>query len=193
MSLPALSTHISPDFEVSVEGTFLKILYDVGFRLTKIDPIVSTFIQFAVSQKEWVLDVSCGFGIATIPTIMSGGYVIANDLEEQYLESIKRKIPTQHTERLRTLKAVFPDEIQLEENSVVAILITRLLYFFSDTKIEYSLTHAFKWLKPGGKIFIGPKAIKEHDLIIHTLSKSGFLVASDTLPSRERGIIAQKP
>jgi len=192
MSLPALSTHKPPDFEASTEGAFLKILYDAGFRLTKIDPTVNAFIQFAVSQKEWVLDVSCGFGMATIPIIMSGGYVIANDLEDQHLESIKRKIPIQHTEHLRTLKAVFPDEIQLE-NSLIAILISRFFRFFSDSKIEQSLAFSFQWLKPGGKIFIECEAIKERDLIIHTLSQSGFLVVPDTFSSRERGIIAQKP
>ena len=193
MNLPTLSTHVSPNFEPSAEGVFLKILYDVGFRLTTIDPTISAFIQFAASQKEWVLDVSCGFGVATIPIIMSGGYVIANDLEEQHVESIKRKIPTQHIEHLRTLKAVFPDEVQLEENSVVAILISRFFRFFSDSKIEQSLALSFQWLKPGGKIFIECEAIRARDLIIRVLSQSGFLVVSDTFSSRERGIIAQKP
>jgi SAM-dependent methyltransferase len=183
MNTPIMSTHTPPNFEPSAEGAFLETLYNVGFRLTEIDAIANAFIQFAIAKKGWTLDVGCAFGIATIPTIIGGGYVIANDLDEQYLDSIKWKIPPQYHDHLQLSKAVFPDDIQLEENSLAGVLISRIFRFFTGSKIEQSLALCFKWLKPGGKIFIGC------ELMNSALTNAGFLIErSDFL-----GIIAQKP
>jgi len=186
MNTPILSTHIPPNFESSPEGVYLKTLYNVGFRLTKISPLISAFIQFSINQKEWVLDVGCGFGIATIPIIIDGGKVIANDLNEQNLDSLKRKIPTESHGRLQFSNAVFPDGIVLADNSLTAILISRFFRFFTNPKLERTLMLCFQWLKPGGKIFIG---CNKPELINDTLTNAGFLIER----SDPFGIIGQKP
>jgi predicted SAM-dependent methyltransferase len=46
-----------------------------------------------------------------------------------------------------------PNEVDFEENSLGAVLTSRVLSFILPEELEISFEKIFKWLKPGGKYF----------------------------------------
>jgi len=125
-----------------------------GFMTTTLDAYSKQFVEFAKDADGPVLEVGAAYGVATIPALQNGATVIANDLDERHLQILKDRTPEAFHSQLILKPGRFPDELELEENSVSAILICRVLHFFDGETIERSIAKAHRWLKPGGKLFI---------------------------------------
>ena len=136
-----------------IEENFYLTLNKMGYMLVKPDVINQAFIDFSSPEKAPVLDIGCAYGVSTIPALLKGAHVIANDLDVHHLEILRSKVPLEHLGRLQIKKGRMPEDLDFPEKSLEAILASRVLNFVHPDKLKgcFSLIH--KWLKPGGKFF----------------------------------------
>ncbi len=125
----------------------------MGYMLSKPEKYIQAFIDFAPYAPGPSLDIGAAYGLATIPALEKGAYVIANDLEEKHLHILKNKVPSPLLDHLEIKKGRMPNELDFEENSLGAVLASRVLNFVHPHELEISLAKIFKWLRPGGKFF----------------------------------------
>ncbi|HAT8326965.1 TPA: methyltransferase [Legionella pneumophila] len=139
-----------------------------GFTTTPCDPVSQQFIAHAALAAKHggrVLEIGAAFGAATLEAIAQGVTVYCNDIDPENLAVVKRRfLETTHEDqesvtgdnnKLVLVPGELPDElIGLPEKHFDAILICRVLHFFSGAKIEESLSLLSKLLAPKGKIYI---------------------------------------
>lgn len=160
------STHdIAMPTEDEKTGQFLKTHNPSGgFTTTPCDPVSQKFIEYAANGNT-ILEVGAAFGAATLQALAKGATVFCNDIEpnnlavvrKRYLKKInsEKTLVTGDTAKLVLVPGAFPDELAgLPKNFFDAILICRVLHFFSGNKIEQSLQQLSQHLKPGGKLFV---------------------------------------
>ncbi len=133
---------------------YIQTLNKMGQMTTTLDPYSSDFISFAKNTTLPVLEIGAAYGVATLPTLKTGARVIANDLSQDHLDILKSQVDLESQSRLTLLPGSFPDEINLEPNSIEGALVCRVLHFFSGPMIEASLEKIFRWLVPGGKLYV---------------------------------------
>ena len=117
------------------------------------------FIAYAIqnsSQKYPALDIGAAYGVATLPAVRGGAWVIANDLDQRHLTALMLQLNHESEEikqRLTVKLGCILNEIEFPENSLSAILISAVLHFFTGKEIERLMAKMYRWLKPGGKLF----------------------------------------
>lgn len=139
-----------------------------GFTTTPCDPVSQRFIEHAaLSAKHGgkVLEIGAAFGAATLEAIAKGATVFCNDIDPENLAVVRQRFMettddpseslTGDSSKLILVPGELPNElIGLPEKQFDAILICRVLHFFSGAKIEESLGLLSKLLAPKGKIYI---------------------------------------
>ncbi|WP_115702557.1 class I SAM-dependent methyltransferase [Legionella sainthelensi] len=139
-----------------------------GFTTTPCDPVSQRFIEHAaLSAKNGgkVLEIGAAFGAATLEAIAKGATVFCNDIDPENLAVVRQRFMettddpseslTGDSSKLILVPGELPNElIGLPEKQFDAILICRVLHFFSGAKIEESLALLSKLLAPNGKIYI---------------------------------------
>jgi len=119
--------------------------------------------QVTVALLEWlsrleqpaplVLDIGAGFGVATLPLLEAGARVISLDLEESHLTSIRQEAERRSiSKRLTTVVGQFPRSLHFED--LDAIHCSNVLHFLPGSEIETGAANMFKWLRPGGNVFL---------------------------------------
>ncbi|CEK09264.1 putative Methyltransferase [Legionella hackeliae] len=152
-----------------IMGTFTKTYNPLGgFTTAPCDEISQKFIEHAalISQRGGkVLEIGAAFGAATLAAITKGATVFCNDISAENLAVVRNRskkiledednATTADHNRLVLIPGEFPNELSgLPEKSFDAILICRVLHFFTGSKIEEALVLMSKLLVPGGKIYI---------------------------------------
>lgn len=150
-------------------GQFLKTHNPSGgFTTTPCDPVSQKFIEYAseVAGKEGtVLEIGAAFGAASLQALANGAKVFCNDIDPSNLAVVRNRhlkaVGTQEASvtgddsKLVLVPGSFPDELAgLPKNFFDAILICRVLHFFTGDQIEKSLDQLSVHLKPGGKLFV---------------------------------------
>ena len=150
-------------------GGFLKTYNPQGgFTTVPCDFYSQQFIEYAgiISKNAGkVLEIAAAFGAASLRAAAQGANVFCNDIEprnlavvrNRYLEKMggKQDVVTGDDPKLVLVPGKFPEELDgLPKNFFDAILICRVLHFFTGEQIEKSLTQLFTSLKPGGKLYI---------------------------------------
>ncbi|MDR3504325.1 MAG: class I SAM-dependent methyltransferase [Legionella sp.] len=139
-----------------------------GFTTAPCDPISQKFLMDAAllaKNEGKVLEIGAAFGAATLETLAQGATVFCNDIDpanlavvrQRYLEMVPdtEKSITGDSNKLILVPGELPQElIGLPNKYFDAILICRVLHFFSGAKIEESLALMSQLLAPGGKIYI---------------------------------------
>lgn len=137
-----------------------------GFTTTPCDPVSQQFIAHAALSVEHggkVLEIGAAFGSATLEALAKGATVFCNDIDaenlavvrQRFIESADDASITGDNSKLVLVPGELPNElIGLPEKQFDAILICRVLHFFSGAKIEESLALLSKLLTPKGKIYI---------------------------------------
>lgn len=139
-----------------------------GFTTTPCDPVSIKFIEhasLAAKNHGKVLEIGAAFGAATLEAIEQGATVFCNDIEAENLAVVKKRYMelngknissnTGDDNNLVLIPGEFPNELSgLPKNSFDAILICRVLHFFSGAKIEESLEFLTSLLAPQGKIYV---------------------------------------
>ena len=139
-----------------------------GFTTTPCDPVSQRFMEHAaLSAKHGgkVLEIGAAFGAATLEAIAKGATVFCNDIDPKNLAVVRQRFMettdapseslTGDSSKLILVPGELPNElIGLPEKQFDAILICRVLHFFSGAKIEESLALLSKLLASNGKIYI---------------------------------------
>lgn len=105
-----------------------------------------------------MVDLGCAYGIASIAALEAGArHVIACDIEQEHLDALKNNVMQELNalqNNLTLKRGCFPDEIDFERNSIGAVLCSYSLPYLTKDELDRGLEKIFKWLKPGGKLFI---------------------------------------
>lgn len=135
------------------EGLYVPTNNQMGFMLSKIDPFIRKFVDYAIfHKKKWHLDVGTAYGLSVLEVLKNGGKIIANDIDQFHLDTIAEN-STAYQENLR-LSCVDIRQAHFEKHSLSSILFSRVLHFFSLEEIIQTLKNASYWLAKGGYIYI---------------------------------------
>ena len=128
-------------------------LNGTGFMFKILDEFADDFIQFAGQTDGEALDIGCAFGVATIAALEAGGRVTACDLDARHLQILTDKTPAALRSRLTCITGDLP-RIYLPDPSYSASLCSRVLHFLDGSAIDASVRNMFRWLKPGGRLYL---------------------------------------
>jgi SAM-dependent methyltransferase len=166
---PSSIARVEPRHEREVTGIFTKTHNPFGgFTTTPCDPVSQQFITHAARSATTggkVLEIGAAFGAATLEAIAKGATVFCNDIDPANLAVVRQRFlettdessdsVTGDSSKLVLVPGALPQElIGLPEKYFDAILICRVLHFFSGAKIDESLALMSNLLAPGGKIYI---------------------------------------
>lgn len=134
----------------------VKTLNAMGFMNPSLDFIVEDFIDFAAEAQYPVLDGGAAYGVATIPALKAGATVIANDIDTRHLQLIVKDQHLSHAEKQRLFlnDRALPNDVNFPKNSLSAILLGRVLHFFTPAQVESMFQKANDWLVPGGRFYL---------------------------------------
>jgi SAM-dependent methyltransferase len=131
----------------------IRTLNNRGFTTSEPDPLSREFIGFAARCSAEVLDLGCAFGVATIPALEAGARVCACDMELLHLTALESRVRPAIRSNL-SLKCGKLPEVEFEEQRFDAILSSRVFHFLEGPAVDTELAKMFRWLRPGGKLFL---------------------------------------
>ncbi len=126
---------------------------DRGFMFEILDEYADEFIRLSGSSDDEALELGCAYGIATIPILGKGARVTACDMEQGHLDILKSRAPEGTLDQLTLVRGTLPD-IDLPENHFGTLLCSRVLHFLTGDEVDKSVHNMFRWLKPGGQLFL---------------------------------------
>ncbi|MGJ3502440.1 methyltransferase domain-containing protein, partial [Piscirickettsia salmonis] len=135
----------------SEQELFLETHNKTGYIATRLDPFTKEFINYAGNCDKAVMEIGAGFGFASEGALKAGAYVICNDLEASHLDVLKNKYKGNRD--LNILPGNILTDIELEANSLEAILVSRVIHFFSPSEVNQFIAKIEKWLCKGGRIY----------------------------------------
>ncbi|ASB52640.1 MULTISPECIES: non-ribosomal peptide synthetase [Bacillus amyloliquefaciens group] len=143
----------------------LKSAADIGFKgmvptlnrtgvmVEHLIPYSSDFAEYAGNYGGEVLDIGCAYGVAAIAALERGATVFAMDLEQKHLDILEQRVEDHYRDRL-TLKQGKLPQVDFEDGLFSAIHASRVIHFLSPDDVRLTLRKMYRWLKPGGKIFL---------------------------------------
>jgi SAM-dependent methyltransferase len=135
-----------------VEG-LVPTLNNKGFMFEVIDEFAEEFIRKSAESGDAALEVGCAYGVATIAALEEGARVTACDMDDGHLKVLESRTPAEYRDHLTTVQGTLPD-IDLPENHFGTLLCSRVLHFLTGDDIEASVGNMFRWLKPGGRLYL---------------------------------------
>ena len=135
-------------------GMLIPTLDGEGWIWLYRDEITQAYIDHAGRTKGLVLEIGAGYGDIVLEVLKRGARAFADEISGPQLEIIKARVSESGLTGLETIKAEFPEELDLPPGSIDGILISRVFHFFPGDRIRGSLRKAAEWLRPGGKVFI---------------------------------------
>ncbi|WP_310619794.1 class I SAM-dependent methyltransferase [Flexibacterium corallicola] len=112
------------------------------------------FVEFTSQIDKPAIDMGCAFGVATLPVLKKRKHIIACDLSEEHLATLRQETPKELLPYLQTQAGCFPQDFQFEESSIGAIHCSHLLHFLTGDELMEGLAKFKSWLCPNGKLFI---------------------------------------
>ena len=103
-----------------------------------------------INSEDVVLDLCAGNGLISLPFSKKCKAVTSVDISAVLIEKIK----LQNCLNIETIVADVK-EVDFEENSYSKIIIYFALQYFTEQETLLLFEKAFKWLRPGGKLFVG--------------------------------------
>lgn len=139
-----------PDF---ARAGMVPTLNGTGFMFEVRDGYADEFIHYAGRSADPVLDLGCAYGVATLPALEAGGRVVASDMEPRHLEILASKVPEGLRANLTCVPGQLP-ELDFAAGQFGAVLCSRVIHFLTGEEIDQSIAKIFRWLKPGGRLFL---------------------------------------
>ncbi|MBT5891582.1 MAG: class I SAM-dependent methyltransferase [Chromatiales bacterium] len=126
---------------------------DTGFMFEVLDDYALDFIRYSGECDSEVLELGCAYGVATILALEAGAKVRACDIDQRHLDILLSRVPDGLEAQLKTELQHLPDA-HLPDNQFAAILCSRVFHFLTGDEIDASLANMFRWLKPGGRLYL---------------------------------------
>jgi SAM-dependent methyltransferase len=126
---------------------------DKGFMFEVLDEYADDFIQTAGASNDAALEIGCAYGVATIAALQAGATITACDMDQRHLDVLRSRIDDKLAEQLTLQTGTLPD-IDLPEAHFGSLLCSRVLHFLTGEEIERSVQNMFRWLKPGGRLYL---------------------------------------
>lgn len=126
----------------------------MGWSGEAVNEVSRQFIGCAAGCRYPVLDIGAAYGVAAIPALAAGATVYANDLCDEHLSELRRRAPPEHLARLTTIRGRFPHDLGFSDGSLGAVHASQVFHFLTPGEVEDSLRLAFRWLRPGGRLFV---------------------------------------
>jgi SAM-dependent methyltransferase len=137
----------------SVYGGLIPTLNNRGFMSEKMDVYSTRFAEYAGSLEDESLDMGCAYGVATLAALENGARILACDMDPGHLDILKKELPPEFRDRLRTMVGVLPG-VDLPAASFGAILCSRVIHFLLGEEVRLVLKKMHRWLIPGGRLFM---------------------------------------
>ncbi len=139
----------------NTQSKLIPTLNNMGWMVASIgDPYTWDFIDYAANASLPVMEIGAAYGVAATSVLNQGGRIIVNDLEPHHLQALYGQTPEHLRKNLQVLPGSCIDGIELEGESVSAILCARVFHFFDSDTIATCLARFHRWLEPGGKLFV---------------------------------------
>ena len=126
---------------------------NMGFSVSKPDLCMQDFVYFCKQTQQPVLDLGAAYGTATHAALKQGGHVIAVDLDAHHLQVLKERAPKEHLHKLETVQDSILN-LTYENESIGAILASRVLHFLKPEDFESIVQRLYNWLSVEGEIFV---------------------------------------
>ncbi len=136
----------------------IQTLNNMGATSPKLDWISKDFIKYVSRKDRKVLEVGTAYGLVSVIGALKAGNknYLAIDLDKRHLGilalEVKNKYP-QFSSYIKFIVGEYPKDINFSDNYFDAILISRVLHFFSSYEIEKTLADLYRILKPGGRVY----------------------------------------
>jgi SAM-dependent methyltransferase len=126
----------------------------MGYMTIQFDDIAKAFINFACAATKPVLDIGTAYGTLALAVAAEKKHIIANDIDQRHLDHMMQQATLEQKKYLQPLMGNFPENLYFQDNSIGAISILRVLHFFAPERWLLAAQTLFRWLQPGGKVFI---------------------------------------
>lgn len=132
----------------------IKTINNMGSMSSWPNPALNLFLDLVEKTQGYFADIGTSYGYSSIEALKRGGKVLAIDLDQRHLDSLKENCPTDYLTNLETNCGHFPNEISLPLNTFDGILISRVLIFLTPQEISLALNKIYQALKAGGILFV---------------------------------------
>ena len=122
-----------------------------------LDDLSIRFAAFTRNAKGVALDVGCGDGIATAAALVRGGRVLAVDPDQDALNRLLARVPSERYARLKVQTGSLPN-LDFKGTRFCAVHAARVLHLLSPAAFQQSLRKFFRWLYPSGTLFLSTLA-----------------------------------
>lgn len=119
-----------------------------------LDKFAQQFINYAADQTGPVLELGAAYGFVSLHALSMGAKVIANDIDPRHLQILYDKTPEDWRSRLTLLPGEFPQDLNLENQSIAGCYVARMLGYLEPANLQIGFAKLFKFLKPNAKLFI---------------------------------------
>lgn len=131
--------------------------YDRGIKMLLGRKVYSAFdrIVATVKKDDKVLDIGCGTGILSIMIAQNGAKVKGIDTNPDMLDIAQTRISNQNLDSTITLEEKGVAELDSETDESYDLITSTLCFSeLEHYEIEYSLTHIYRILRPGGTFIL---------------------------------------
>jgi ubiquinone/menaquinone biosynthesis C-methylase UbiE len=146
----------APEMPAAVENdSFIPTLDRQGAIWLYVDEVTQEYLEYVRQTKGAVLEAAAGYGHVVIKALEAGaGHVYVNEIDAEQLAIIKSRIPAEYSSKLVCCLGRFPEQLQFADESFDGIYNARLFHFFDGDRIRAALAKFYRWLKPGGRVFL---------------------------------------
>ena len=129
-------------------------LNKTGTVLIYLDDPSKKFLSYVDTISGPILEIGAGYGYVTQEVLKKNKKITANDLEIKHLKILHDRIPSYLRRNLTLSVGRLPNTLNFNEGSFSAIYCSRVLHFLNGKELEQAAKLMYKWLLPGGKVFI---------------------------------------
>jgi len=141
-------------------GSFIPTLDKQGAIWLYVDEVTQAYLDFTRLTRGVVLEIAAGYGHVVIKALEAGAAsVYANEIDPGQLAIIRSRVPAAFANRLVCCPGAFPEQVECPQATFDSIYNARLFHFFSGDRIRTSLAAMYRWLKPGGRVFLVSDAV----------------------------------
>jgi polyketide synthase PksJ len=141
-------------------GAFIPTLDQEGAIWLFVDEITQAYLDFATQSKGTMLEIAAGYGHVVIKALEAGAEkVFANEIDPRQLAIIESRVTAVFPGKLTCCLGQFPEQLDFADACFDGIYNARLFHFFDGDRIRAALAKMYRWLRPGGRVYLVNDAI----------------------------------